>query len=77
VSVSPVGIATQNKILVAGLNPAEKKVRVYNYHKALIHELQEVIGAMGLTSVDQLSEDKIFVRVDNNESKSYKEVYKC
>ena len=73
----PVGIATQNRTLIAGLNPSEKKVRVYNYHKALIHELQEVVGAMGLTSVDQLSSDKVFIRVNDNESKSYKEVYKC
>jgi len=72
----PVGIATQNKTLVAGLNPAEKKVRVYNYHKALIHELREVIGAMGLVSVDQLTEDKVFIRVNDNETKSYKDLYK-
>lgn len=73
----PVGIATQNKVLVGGLNPNEKKVRVYNYHKALIHELQEVVGAMGLTDIKELNEDKIFVRVSNSESKSYKEIYKC
>lgn len=72
----PVGIATQNKTLVAGLNPNDKKVRVYNYHKELIHELQEVIGAMGLTTVKQLSEDKIFIRVTDNETKSYRDLYK-
>lgn len=73
----PVGIATQNKTLVAGLNPSEKKVRVYNYHKAVIHEVMEVVGAMGLTSVSDLSSDKVFVRVNDNESKSYKDIYKC
>ena len=72
----PVGIATQNKVLVGGLNPAEKKVRVYNYHKALIHEIMEVIGAMGLTSVEELTSDKIFVRVSDNEIKSYKDIIK-
>lgn len=69
----PVGIATQNKVLVGGLNPAEKKVRVYNYHKALIHEVMEVIGSMGLSSVEELTPDKIFVRVNDNEIKSYKD----
>ncbi len=73
----PVGIATQNKSLVAGLNPSEKKVRVFNYHKAIIHEVMEVVGAMGLTSVFDLSSDKLFVRVSDNESKSYKDIYKC
>lgn len=71
----PVGIATQNKVLVGGLNPAEKKVRVYNYHKALIHEVMEVIGAMGLSSVEELTPDKIFVRVSDNEIKSYKDIF--
>jgi hypothetical protein len=36
----------------------------------------EVIGAMGLTSVTELTSDKVFVRVNDNETKSYKDVYK-
>jgi glutamate synthase domain-containing protein 2 len=72
----PVGIATQNKTLVAGLDPAEKKVRVYNYHKALIHELKEVVGAMGLSSIYEVDESKVFVRVSDTETKSFKELYK-
>ena len=55
----PVGIATQDKDLIKGLDPNEKKVRVYNFHKAVIHELKEVIGAMGLTSVKQLTSNHI------------------
>lgn len=71
----PVGIATQNRTLINGLNPNDKKVRVYNYHKEVVHELKEVVGAIGLTSIDQLNEEKIFIRVTDTESKSYKEVY--
>lgn len=58
----PVGIATQNPKLVSGLDPTEKSVRVYNYHKAVIHEVREVLGAMGLTSVDQLKPNHIKIR---------------
>ena len=68
----PVGIATQNKTLMAGLDPFEKKTRVYNYHKAVIHEVREVLGAMGLTSTNQLSLKHITVRDDNGKLKHHK-----
>jgi glutamate synthase domain-containing protein 2 len=61
----PVGIATQNKELIGALNPAEKKVRVYNFHKATIHEIREVLAAMGLTSTKELKSTNVLVR--NNE----------
>jgi len=67
----PVGVATQNRKLVAGLDPTEKSVRVYNYHKAVIHEIREVLGAMGLTNVNQLKPEHIKVRVDDNKIKTY------
>lgn len=51
----PVGIATQNRTLVNGLNPEEKKVRVYNYHHAVIHEIKELVAAMGYTSIGSVS----------------------
>lgn len=61
----PVGIATQNKSLIKGLDPTDKAVRVFNYHTGVIHELREVLGAMGLTNVNQLKPEHIKVR--NNE----------
>lgn len=67
----PVGIATQNKELIKGLDPAEKKVRVYNYHKQTIHEIREVLGAMGLTSVKELKSDSILVRNDKGELETH------
>ena len=71
----PVGIATQNRTLINGLNPLEKRVRVYNYHKSLIHELREVVGAMGLTNVNQLKKEHIYVRVDNDKLITYKDLF--
>lgn len=67
----PVGIATQNRELVNGLNPAEKKVRVYNYHKAVIHEVMELLGAMGLTSTTQLNKKHIIRRDENDKLVNY------
>lgn len=67
----PVGIATQNKTLISGLNPEEKKVRVFNYHKAVIHEIREVLGAMGLTSVKELTPTSIISRKNDGTLKTY------
>jgi len=55
----PVGIATQNKTLIKGLQPEEKKVRVYNYHHAVIHEIRELLGAMGLSNIKMFAKDFI------------------
>jgi glutamate synthase domain-containing protein 2 len=68
----PVGIATQNKTLIAGLDPFEKKTRVYNYHKAVIHEVREVLGAMGLTSTNQLTLKHITIRDEDGKLKHHK-----
>jgi glutamate synthase domain-containing protein 2 len=68
----PVGIATQNKTLIAGLDPFEKKTRVYNYHKAVIHEVREVLGAMGLTSTSQLTLKHITIRNEEGKLKHHK-----
>jgi glutamate synthase domain-containing protein 2 len=67
----PVGIATQNPKLVSALNPAEKKVRVYNYHKAVVHEVKELLGAMGLTSIEDLTPECISYRDENGNVKNY------
>lgn len=67
----PVGIATQNKNLISALNPAEKKVRVYNYHKAVIHEVRELLAAMGLRDIDSLTPESIGYRDNNGKIKNY------
>jgi glutamate synthase domain-containing protein 2 len=67
----PVGIATQNRVLINGLDPNEKKVRVYNYHKAVIHEIKEVLGAMGHTSINELNKHSIITRNDKGKLIDY------
>ena len=67
----PVGIATQDRKLINGLNPEEKRVRVYNYHKAIIHEVREVLGAMGLTSPKELKPTSVIVRNNFGKLENY------
>lgn len=47
----PVGIATQDRVLIKGLEPEDKKVRVYNYHNSVVSEIKELVGAMGYDSI--------------------------
>jgi glutamate synthase domain-containing protein 2 len=67
----PVGIATQNPVLIRGLNPAEKKVRVYNYHKAVMHEIEELLSASGVKTPKELTPDYFAFRDDKGEIKNY------
>jgi len=60
----PVGIATQNKYLIKGLDPFNKSQRVYNFHKNLTHEIKEVLAAMGLTNTSQLNKSHIKIRTE-------------
>lgn len=69
----PVGIATQDKKLVAGLDPAEKSVRVFNYHKNIIHEVVELMGAMGIEDVSDLEPSMINIRNEKGVLETYSE----
>jgi glutamate synthase domain-containing protein 2 len=69
----PVGIATQDKKLIAGLDPTEKSVRVYNYHKNILHEVVELMGAMGVDNVTQLNPSMINIRNEKGVLETYRE----
>lgn len=60
----PVGITTQNPKLVKGLDPAEKRVRVYNYHEEVIHEVCELVAAAGYTDVFKIPASLFMKRVE-------------
>lgn len=43
----PVGVATQNKSLMKGLDVADKSERTYNFHKNTVHAFLELMAATG------------------------------
>jgi glutamate synthase domain-containing protein 2 len=43
----PTGIATQNKELQFGLDPADKSQRVFNFHRKTLQAAAEIVGTMG------------------------------
>jgi glutamate synthase domain-containing protein 2 len=71
----PVGVATQDKSLMNGLDPEDKAVRVYNYHKATMRSFTELLAATGLHNPDELSRCHIYRRVNMNTVMQYNEIY--
>ena len=70
----PVGIATQNRSLMSGLDVKEKAHRVERYHSETIHAAGELMGAAGLRSPEELRPWHIARRVSHLETKHYGEI---
>lgn len=70
----PVGIATQNKSLMKGLNVEDKYVRAYNYHHNTVYAFMELMGATGATTTDELSSDNIKRMAEDGDVWTYTEI---
>jgi glutamate synthase domain-containing protein 2 len=66
----PTGVATNNKWLMAGIDPTLKSERMYNYFKTLNKEILELTHACGYEHPCQLSMDDIDLAV-GNQTKTY------
>ncbi|HWI19760.1 MAG TPA: FMN-binding glutamate synthase family protein, partial [Vicinamibacterales bacterium] len=66
----PAGVATQSRWLQAGLDPADKGVRVRNYALALEHDLQMITHACGLTHPSQLHRGHVVMNTSPGVRKS-------
>ncbi|MEL7145826.1 MAG: FMN-binding glutamate synthase family protein, partial [Bacteroidota bacterium] len=71
----PVGVATQKKMLVKGLNVADKKERVANYHKRTLKSFVELLAAAGIKEPAQIERKYINRRVNMTQVKTYEELY--
>ena len=70
----PVGVATQDKSLIKGLNVNDKYIRAYNYQKNTVHSFLELMGATGATHPDQLNTDNIKRMAEDGDVWSYTEI---
>ena len=59
----PTGVATQDKMLIKGLDVADKSERVYHFHKNTLHTCNELIAAAGRESYDEV-DASMFMRGD-------------
>ncbi|MGB3466684.1 MAG: FMN-binding glutamate synthase family protein [Cyclobacteriaceae bacterium] len=71
----PVGVATQDKMLVKGLDVTDKKERVANYHDSTIKSFVELLGAAGIKDPSQIERKYINRRVNMTKVKTYEELY--
>ena len=71
----PVGIATQDKSLYQGLDVADKRVRVANFHKHTIQATMELMEACGFRTLREVSAAKVFRRVDADTTRSFEDIY--
>jgi hypothetical protein len=70
-----VGVATQNKQLMKGLDPENKATRVYHYHHTTLHSFAELLSATGISSPGELKRCHIYRRVAMNKVMTYHEIY--
>lgn len=71
----PTGVATQDPKLSAGLVPANKAVRVQQFHEKTVHATVDIISSAGLASPDELNRTHIFRRVNQQEVKRYDDIF--
>lgn len=62
----PTGVATQDKMLIKGLDVTDKSERVYHFHKNTLHTCNELIAAAGKDSYDEV-DASMFMRGDEFE----------
>jgi len=71
----PVGVATQNKSLMKGLDVADKGIRVANFHEETVHSFLELVAAAGLEHPSQITRKYINRRIGMHKVAMYSEIY--
>ncbi|MBW1618244.1 MULTISPECIES: FMN-binding glutamate synthase family protein [Empedobacter] len=71
----PVGVATQDRELMKGLDVEDKATRMYNFHKKTMHILSELISATGVKSHRDFNRSHVNLRIDNTRIMSYDQLY--
>jgi len=71
----PVGVATQDPRLVAGLDVRDKAPRAANFQRETVRSLLDLCGAAGLDGPAQLGPQHVNRRVSATEVRSYRALY--
>ncbi len=71
----PVGVATQNKDLMKGLDVDNKAERVSSYHKATVKSLVDLMLAAGLSKTSEINRKHINRRMNMTTVMQYDEIY--
>jgi glutamate synthase domain-containing protein 2 len=71
----PTGVATQDPELYKGLDVADKRVRIKNYHGETVKAAVELMSAAGIKHPDELHRTHIYRRVNAAQIQTYAEMY--
>ena len=71
----PTGVATQDPKLFKGLNVADKRVRVANFHHQTVKACVELMTAAGIDHPHKLHRSHIYRRVSPNQIQTYDQMY--
>jgi len=71
----PVGVATQDKSLMKGLDVDDKAKRVTNFHSETLHSFSELVGAAGVYQLSDMNRSHINRRVGMDNVMKYSEIY--
>jgi len=71
----PTGVSTQDRTRQRALVVADKSERVFNFHRATIESLAELVAAAGLDHPRELRPLHFSRRVSPNEVQSFAELY--
>lgn len=71
----PVGVATQNPSLAAGLVVSDKAERVARYHKSTVEAAVDLLSSAGLTHTNELNRSYVYRRVSEFEVLRYDEIF--
>lgn len=71
----PVGIATQDAGLYQGLDVADKRVRVANFHRHTLQATVELMEACGFATLADVTPDKVFRRLALDKTASFQDIY--
>jgi len=71
----PTGIATQDPVLMEGLDVPSKAVRVQKFQQKTLESAFDLIGSIGLDNPIDLTRDHIYKRVEVNRVFAYSQLY--
>lgn len=71
----PTGVATQDANLMKGLDVADKRVRVKNFHNETVKSAAELMAAAGLDQPKKLHRSFIYRRISASQIQTYAEMY--
>ena len=71
----PSGVATQDPERMKAVVVKKRKHNAANFHRVTMDSFLDLVGAMGLSSPDDLTPDHVYRRIANETEKTYGEIY--